>query len=188
MSGSAPALAVLAEHVIQTALNLFFPFLLLFWGKHRGKAFQHNRLSLEGDGSCFSLVGYRLYHLGLLSESGLKPSVSLLSCGETRKGSARQRALPLRLSPRFGPACPRAPPPFIYHFIFQAFSVHLRNYFLKIFPCSEARARLPGAPPFRPRLRPWQCRSCSCRGQNGHRYVWPVCRAGWKWPHRVPAW
>ena len=81
MSGSAPALAVLAEHVIQTALNLFFPSFLLFRGKHRGKAFQHNSLSLEGDGPCFSLVGYRLYHLGLLSESGLKPSVSLLSCG-----------------------------------------------------------------------------------------------------------
>ena len=106
MSGSAPALAVLAEHIIQTALNLFFPPLLLFWGKHRGKAFQHNSLSLEGDGPCFSLVGYRLYHLGLLSESGLKPSVSLLSCGETRKGSTRYRAPPLRLSPRFGPAWP----------------------------------------------------------------------------------
>ena len=77
LSGSAPALAVLAKHVIQTALNLFFPSLLLFRGKHWGKAFQHNRLSLEGDGPCFSLVGYRLYHLGLLSESGLKPSVSL---------------------------------------------------------------------------------------------------------------
>ena len=106
MSGSAPALAVLAEHVIQTALNLFFPPLLLFWGKHRGKAFQHNSLSLEGDGPCFSLVGYRLYHLGLLSESGLKPSVPLLSCGETRKGSARQRALPFHVSPRFGSAWP----------------------------------------------------------------------------------
>ena len=93
-----------------------------------------------------------------------------------------------KVRPRFGPVCPGAPSPFIYHFIFQAFSVHLRNYFLKIFPCSEARARLPGAPPFRPRLRPWQCRSCSCRGRNGRRYVWPVCRADWKWPHGVPAW
>ena len=121
LSGSAPALAVLAEHIIQTALNLFFPPLFLFWGKHRGKAFQHNRLSLEGDGSCFSLVGYRLYHLGLLSESGLKPSVSLLSYGETRKGSARQRALPLRLSPRFGPAWPEALLPFYIPFHFQGF-------------------------------------------------------------------
>ena len=93
-----------------------------------------------------------------------------------------------KVRPRFGPVCPGAPPPFIYHFIFQAFSVHLRNYFLKFFPCSEARARLPGAPPFRPRLRPWQCRSCSCRGRNGRRYVWPVCRADWKWPHGVLAW
>ena len=93
-----------------------------------------------------------------------------------------------KVRPRFGSACPGAPPPFIYHFIFQAFSVHLRNYFLKIFPCSEARARLPGAPPSRPRLRLWQCRSCSCRGQNGRRCVWPVCRAGWKWPRGVPAW
>ena len=106
MSGSAPALAVLAEHVIQTALNLFFPFLLLFWGKHWGKAFQHNVFSLEGDGSRFSLVGYGLHHLGLLSKSGLNPAISLLSYGETRKSSARQRALPLRLSPRFGPAWP----------------------------------------------------------------------------------
>ena len=104
--GSAPVLAVFAEHVIQTALNLFFPFLLLFWGKHRGKAFQHNVLSLEGDGSRFSLVGYGLHHLGLLSKSGLNPAISLLSYGETRKGSARQRALPLRLSPCFGPAWP----------------------------------------------------------------------------------
>ncbi len=76
----------------------------------------------------------------------------------------------------------------IYHFIFRAFSVHLRDFFSKIFPCSEAPARLPGAPPFRPRLRLWQCRSCSCRGRNGRRYVWPVCRAGWKWPRGVPAW
>ncbi len=63
---------------------------------------------------------------------------------------------------RFGPVCPRAPAPFIYHFIFKAFSVHLRDYFSKIFPCSGAPSRLPGAPPYRPRLRPWQCRSCSC--------------------------
>ena len=109
MSGSAPALAVLAEHVIQTALNLFFPPLLLFWGKHRGKAFQHNSLSLEGDGPCFSLVGYRLYHLGLLSESGLKPSVSLLSCGETRKAAPGKERCPFvflhasgQLGPRLG--------------------------------------------------------------------------------------
>ena len=124
-----PALAVLAEHVIQTARNLFFLFLLLFWGKHRSKAFQHNRLSLEGNGPGFFLVGYGLQHLGLLFTSGLNPAISLLSYGERRKGSARQRALPLRLSPRIGPVYPEAPPSFIYHFIFQAFPVHLRNYF-----------------------------------------------------------
>lgn len=89
---------------------------------------------------------------------------------------------------RFGPACPGAPSPFIYHFIFRAFSVHLRDYFSNIFPCSEAPAQWQGAPPFRSRPRLWQCRSCSCRARNGRRYASPVYRAGWKWPHGAPAW
>ena len=104
--GSAPVLAVFAEHFIQTALNLFFPFLLLFWRKHRRETFQHNGLSLKRDGSGLFLIGYGLYHMGLLFESGLNPAISLLSCGETRKDSTRQRVLPLRLFPRFGPVCP----------------------------------------------------------------------------------
>ena len=62
---------------------------------------------------------------------------------------------------------------------FSAGLFRLKMNFSDIFPYSGVRAgyfRIFGS---LPRLRLWQCRSCSCRGRNGRRCVSPVCRADW---------
>lgn len=59
---SAPPAGVFAGHLIQTTLNLFFPFLLFLRGKPRGMMFQHDHLSLKRYGSGFLLTGNRFCH------------------------------------------------------------------------------------------------------------------------------
>lgn len=57
-----PGHPVFAKYLIQTAFNLFFPFLLFLGGKYRRKTLQHNGFPLKRDGLGFALISNGLHH------------------------------------------------------------------------------------------------------------------------------
>ena len=65
-----PGHPVFAKYLIQTAFNLFFPFLLFLGGKYRRKTLQHNGFPLKRDGLGFALISNGLHHRSLLFKVG----------------------------------------------------------------------------------------------------------------------
>ena len=103
-----PGGAVLAEHLVQTAFNLFFSCFLFLRGKYRRKTFQHNVFPLKRYGLGFFVISNGLYHSSLLFKAGcIGQQFPSCPVGKHQRATPA-KVPPFELSPASGQLGPRS--------------------------------------------------------------------------------